>query len=149
MLKPLETLFDKLIAVLTALVPSWLLLLMARVALGGVFWLSARAKVEGLLTIKDSTYFLFEHEYALPLLPVNLAAQLATYSEHAFAIGLILGIATRFSALGVLGITAVIQLFVYPDAWATHLTWAALALLIATQGPGRVSLDSLLRSSRR
>ena len=64
-------------------------------------------------------------------------------------IGLTLGIATRCSALGVLGITAVIQLFVYPDAWATHLTWAALALLIATQGPGRVSLDSLLRSPRR
>lgn len=109
-----------------------------------VFWLSGRSKVEGF-RIKDSTWFLFEQEYKLPLIPSDWAAVLATLAEHALPVALVLGIATRLSALGLLGMTAVIQLFVYPEAWATHGLWAACFLALIARGPGRLSLDHLLR----
>lgn len=109
-----------------------------------VFWLSGRSKVEGF-QIKDSTWFLFEQEYKLPLIPSDWAAVLATLAEHALPVALVLGIATRLSALGLLGMTAVIQLFVYPEAWATHGLWAACFLALIARGPGRLSLDHLLR----
>ena len=109
-----------------------------------VFWLSGRSKVEGG-QIKDSTWFLFEQEYKLPLIPSDWAAVLATLAEHALPVALVLGIATRLSALGLLGMTAVIQLFVYPEAWATHGLWAACFLALIARGPGRLSLDHLLR----
>ena len=131
-------------ALLTTAVPPWLLLLLARIAMASIFWLSARTKVEGVLAIKDSTFFLFEHEYALPILPVSAAAHLATYSEHLFAVMLALGLGARIGAAGMLAITATIQVFVYPHAWPTHLNWAVLLLLVLTKGPGRLSLDHLL-----
>lgn len=109
-----------------------------------VFFQSGRSKVEGL-TIKDSTWFLFEQEYALPLIPSDLAAVMATVAEHVLPVLLVLGIATRLSALGLLGMTAVIQTFVYPEAWVTHGLWAACFLAIIAQGPGRIALDRLLR----
>ena len=109
-----------------------------------VFFQSGRSKVEGL-AIKDSTWFLFEQEYALPLIPSDWAAVLATLAEHALPVALVLGIATRLSALGLLGMTAVIQTFVYPEAWVTHGMWAACFLAIIARGPGRLSLDHLLR----
>lgn len=109
-----------------------------------VFFQSGRSKVEGL-AIKDSTWFLFEQEYALPLIPSDWAAVLATLAEHALPVALVLGIATRLSALGLLGMTAVIQTFVYPEAWVTHGLWAACFLAIIARGPGRLSLDHLLR----
>ena len=109
-----------------------------------VFWLSGRSKVEGF-QIKDSTWFLFEQEYKLPLIPSDWAAVLATLAEHALPVALVLGMATRLSALGLLGMTAVIQLFVYPEAWATHGLWAACFLALIARGPGRLSLDHLLR----
>ena len=108
-----------------------------------VFFQSGRSKVEGL-TIKDSTWFLFEQEYALPLIPSDLAAVMATLAEHVLPVLLVLGIATRLSALGLLGMTAVIQTFVYPEAWVTHGMWAACFLAIIAQGPGRIALDRLL-----
>ena len=109
-----------------------------------VLFQSGRSKVEGL-AIKDSTWFLFEQEYALPLIPSDWAAVLATLAEHALPVALVLGIATRLSALGLLGMTAVIQTFVYPEAWVTHGMWAACFLAIIARGPGRLSLDHLLR----
>ena len=109
-----------------------------------VFWQSGRSKVEGF-QIKDSTWFLFEQEYKLPLIPSDWAAVLATLAEHALPVLLVLGIATRLSALGLLGMTAVIQIFVYPEAWTTHGLWAACFLALIAQGPGRLSLDHLLR----
>ncbi len=109
-----------------------------------VFWQSGRSKVEGF-QIKDSTWFLFEQEYKLPLIPSDWAAVLATLAEHALPVLLVLGIATRLSALGLLGMTAVIQTFVYPEAWATHGLWAACFLALIARGPGRLSLDHLLR----
>lgn len=139
-----------LTALLQRLTPHSLLALMARLALAGIFWASARTKVEGWFTISDGTYTLFREEYRLPLLPPELAAQLATVSEHLFAALLLLGLGTRLSALALLGMTLVIQLFVYPDAWPTHLSWAALMLYLAGRGGGWMALDhALARLLRR
>jgi putative oxidoreductase len=135
-------------AALAGAVPHSVIALLARIAMGSTFWLSARTKVDGLLTLKDSTFFLFENEYALPVLPVNVAAYLATYSEHLFALMLFVGLGSRLGAAGMLGITAVIQLLVYPSAWPTHLGWAVLLLVIIAQGPGKLSLDHVLFGRR-
>jgi putative oxidoreductase len=134
-----------LAAALNRLIPESLLLLLARIGIAGVFWLSGRSKVEGFLTLRDSTYVLFAEEYTVPLLPPDVAAHLATYAEHLFPILLVLGLLTRLSAAALFVMTLVIQLFVYPDAWPTHLTWAALLLLLVARGGGALSLDRLLR----
>jgi putative oxidoreductase len=127
---------------LRAATPS-LLLLVARLGIASVFFLSGRTKVTGLLTLKPSTFQLFQYEYALPVLPTDLAAYLATYAEHLFPVLLVLGLATRPAAAALLGMTAVIEIFVYPGAWPTHLTWAALLLPLVVYGAGRWSMDEL------
>lgn len=136
------------LAVLLSRLPDWLWLLVCRLGIGAIFFLSGRTKVDGLLTLKDSTYTLFEYEYALPLIPSDLAAHAATYAEHGFPLLLALGLFTRLGAVGLLGMTATIQFFVYPDAWPTHLSWAAILLPIIARGPGSVSLDYLLGLER-
>jgi putative oxidoreductase len=118
--------------------------LVARLAIAAVFFYSGRTKVSGVLTIKPSTYSLFETEYALPLLSPQLAAHLATYAEHLFPLLLVLGLLARLSALALLAMTLVIQVFVYPDAWSTHLTWMGLMLIVIGRGAGWWSLDRLL-----
>jgi putative oxidoreductase len=123
---------------------AWLCLL-ARISIGAIFFLSGRTKVDGLLTISASTYELFREEYRVPLLPPELAAHLATYAENFLPILLVLGLFTRLSALLLLGMTLVIELFVYPDAWPTHLSWAALMLLLLSRGAGKWSVDHCLR----
>jgi len=130
------------IALLSSL-PEWIIAVAARVAVAGVFWTSARLKVDGF-TIKDSTYFLFEHEYALPLVPSDWAAVMGTIAEHVFPVMLILGLGTRFGALGLLVMTAVIQTFVYPGAWNLHLLWAVGLLYLIIKGAGPLSLDHLI-----
>ncbi len=120
------------------------LALCARFALAAIFFLSGRTKVEGLLTVSEGTYALFRDEYKVPLLAPEVAAHLATYAEHLLPALLVLGLFTRLSALGLLAMTAVIQLFVYPDAWPTHLSWAALALYLIGRGGGALSLDRRL-----
>lgn len=120
------------------------LLLIARLGAASVFFLSGRTKVDGILHITDSTYSLFETEYQLPLLPPHLSAHLATYAEHLFPILLVLGLFSRVGALGLLAMTLTIEIFVYPDAWPTHLSWAGLLLPILCRGGGRFSLDYLL-----
>lgn len=127
------------------LIPPWLLALVVRFGIASVFFLSGRTKVDGLLHITDSTYYLFAEEYRVPLIPSAIAAHMATWAEHLFPILLVLGLATRLSALGLLGMTLVIQTFVYPGAWATHLTWAGLLLYLVRYGAGPVSLDRLLK----
>ena len=117
------------------------LALVDRVAIAAIFFLSGRTKVDGWLTVSESAYALFREEYRVPLLPAETAAHLATYAEHLFPILLVLGLLTRLSALALLGMTAVIQVFVYPDAWPTHLSWAGLLLYLAGRGAGRLSLD--------
>jgi putative oxidoreductase len=143
----IAAIYQRLTAPLS-LIPSNLLLLVARFGVASVFFQSGRTKVEGLLTITDSTYSLFETEYALPLIPTDIAAHAATYSEHLFPILLVLGLFSRLGALGLFGMTAVIEIFVYPDAWPTHLSWAGLLLPIIACGPGAWSLDNLLGLDR-
>ena len=103
------------------LLPPALQLLLARVGIAAVFFLSGRTKVQGWLTIKPFTYELFRSEYKLPLVSAELAAPLAAYAEHLLPLLLVVGMFTRFSALGLLAMTAVIEIFVYPNAWPTHL----------------------------
>jgi len=131
-----------------AAIPAAPVALMLRVFPALVFLQSGRTKVEGF-SIKDSTWFLFEHEYALPLIPPQVAAVMATVAEHVLPALLILGLFTRLSALGLLGMTAVIQIFVYPDAWMTHGLWAAALLAVAARGPGSWSADHLTGIDRR
>lgn len=133
-----------LAATLQRALPENLLLLVARFGVASVFFLSGRTKVEGFLSIKPSTYDLFASEYALPLVSPNVAAHMATYAEHLFPVLLVLGLFTRLSAFGLLTMTAVIEVFVYPDAWPTHLTWAGLLLPLLARGGGAWSIDRLL-----
>lgn len=140
-------LWQRLTGILSRPSSQGLALLLARIALAGIFWRSGRTKVaEGSwLQLSDTTRYLFETEYAgVPLAP-DLAAPLALYAEHLFPALLVLGLATRFSAFALLGLTLVIQLFVYPEAWwTTHIVWAALAGMLITIGAGIISLDHLV-----
>lgn len=128
-----------------AIIPEWLIALVCRFGVAAVFFLSARTKVEGVITLKPETFTLFTYEYNVPLLSPEIAAYLATYAEHAFSILLVLGLLTRISAAGLIGMTLVIQLFVYPDAWPTHLSWAGPMLYLLARGGGAFSLDRALK----
>ena len=130
------------------LLPPALLLLVARLGIAAVFFLSGRTKVTGFLELKPSTYTLFRSEYALPLIPPEWAAYLATYAEHLFPLLLVLGLLTRPAAAALLGMTLVIEVFVYPDAWPVHLTWAGLLLPLLAYGGGAWSLDRVIRAKR-
>ena len=116
----------------------------ARVSLAAIFFMSGRTKVDGLLTVSEGAYTLFREEYRVPLAPPELVAHLATYAEHLFPVLLVLGLFTRFSAAALLGMTAVIQIFVYPSAWPTHLSWATIALYLMAKGGGVMSVDRKL-----
>lgn len=145
------TLYDRLTGWLSSRLPEGIALLVTRAALAGIFWRSGRTKVEEgtALSINDTTYFLFEHEYTGLPLPVDLAVPLATYAEHLFPILLVLGLFARFAALSLLVMTLIIQFFVYPEAWwATHIVWVALAAILVSRGGGLFSLDALLASRR-
>jgi putative oxidoreductase len=136
---------NRLAALAEQAVPDWLIPVLQRVAIAAIFFLSGRTKVEGLFTLTDGTFFLFENEYALPLIAPYAAAYIATVAEHLFPVLLVLGLFTRFSAAALLVMTFVIQLFVYPDAWPVHLSWAALLVPLIGRGAGRFSLDRLMR----
>jgi putative oxidoreductase len=140
----LTTTWSRIADRLDTLVSHDLLALAARFGVGAVFFYSGRTKVDGVLTVNENAFTLFEEEYKVPLLPPELAAHLATYAEHLLPLLLALGLATRLSALGLLAMTAVIQLFVYPAAWPTHLTWAVGLFYLAGRGAGAVSLDRAL-----
>lgn len=127
------------------LLPLDLILLVQRLGLAAIFFQSGRTKVEGWFTLTDGTFFLFENDYALPLLPPVQAAYAATGAEHLFPILLLFGLFTRLSAAALLAMTLVIQIFVYPDAWPTHLSWAGLAIPLIALGGGRAAVDRLVR----
>lgn len=133
--------FDLFASTASTLLPASALLLVQRLGIAAIFLMSGRTKVDGLITVNDSALELFRYEYALPLIPPELAAYAATYSEHLFPLLLILGLFTRFAAAGLLVMTIVIQLFVYFDAWPTHLSWAGLLLPLIALGGGKLSLD--------
>jgi len=128
---------------LVAAIPYWFVALVARISIAAVFWRSGQTKLDGW-HISDSAILLFQDEYRLPLMNPTFAAYVATIAEHAFPVLLVIGLATRFSALALLIMTLVIEIFVYPDAWPTHGTWAACFLIVMTQGPGKISLDHLI-----
>ena len=119
-------------------------LLVSRIAIAAVFFYSGRTKVSGVLHVTDQAVGLFRDEYRLPLVDPAFAAHAAAYAEHALPLLLVIGLGTRAAALGLLAMTAVIEVFVYPDAWPTHLSWAAPLLLIASRGAGAWSLDRAL-----
>jgi putative oxidoreductase len=135
-------------------VPESAIALLGRFSVAAVFWKSGQTKVEGLAIdlvsgslelgtprLASSAVDLFRHEYRLPWLPPELAATLAAVGEHALPLLLLLGLGTRFAALGLLVMTAVIQFGVYPSAYPTHGVWAAVLLWLMVRGPGVVSLD--------
>lgn len=129
---------------LAALIPDSLLTVMARLSVAGIFWRSGQTKLDGW-KISDMAVELFRDEYKVPLLSPELAATLATFAEHVFPIMLIIGLGARLGALGLLGMTLVIEIFVYPDAWPIHGVWAVALLFIISRGPGVLSLDHLIR----
>lgn len=141
--KGLRKQWNRIADALENLIGHTLLALVARLGIAAIFFLSGRTKVDGLLTVNDSAFSLFQEEYKVPLIPSDIAAYMATYAEHLFPILLIFGLFTRLSAFALLGMTAVIQFFVYPDAWPTHLSWAGLLLYLLARGGGRISLDRL------
>ena len=124
-------------------IPHDLIAIIARISIGTVFWRSAMTKIEGL-SLKPSTFYLFENDYRLPLVPPEAAAYLATATELTMPLLLWSGVLTRFAATILLGMTLVIQLFVIPGGWPEHLLWFAVLLLIIARGPGVISLDHLI-----
>lgn len=133
---------------LMSAIPWWPVALLTRVSIAAVFWQSGQTKLDGW-QISASAIELFKNEYKLPLLDPTLGAHLAAIAEHVFPALLVLGLATRLSALALLLMTLVIQIFVYPDAWPTHGTWAACFLILMTRGAGEVSLDHIIAQHRR
>ena len=129
-------------------IPDWLIALAARVFPAAVFWQSGQTKVAGF-HLKPSAIALFQNEYQLPLIDPVIAAHISAFSEHFFPILLVIGLATRFSALALLFMTAVIEIFVYPDAWPTHGVWATCFLVVISRGPGWLSLDHLIGQKYR
>ncbi|MBP8295833.1 MAG: DoxX family protein [Burkholderiales bacterium] len=140
----LRAAWNRLADVLDTVVSHGTLTLACRLAIAAIFYMSGRTKVEGWLMLTDGAYALFRDEYRVPLLSPEFAAHAAAYAEHVFPLLLVLGLFTRLSALALLGMTAVIQIFVYPDAWPTHLSWAALLLYLAGRGGGPLALDRAL-----
>jgi putative oxidoreductase len=139
--------YRRAVAVLSTRWVEALALLFVRIALAGIFWRSGRTKVDegSWLSVSDTAKFLFQEEYKNVPLPPDFAAHLATYAEHLFPILLVIGLFTRLSALALLGMTMVIQIFVYPEAWwSVHMIWVALALILIVRGGGQFSLDAVL-----
>jgi putative oxidoreductase len=140
-------------------IPHSFIAFIARFSIAAVFWTSGQTKVQGFVVnlvngefalgwprLSDSALALFQDEYKLPFVPPELAAPMAATAEHFFPLLILIGLGTRFSALALLGMTTVIQLFVYPGAYATHGTWAAVLLLLISRGPGVLSVDHWLAS---
>ena len=138
-------------------IPHSLIAFVARFSIAAVFWKSGQTKVEGLAIdlvsgtfepgiphLADSALYLFSTEYKVPLLSPEMAAHAAAFGEHVFPVLILLGFATRFSALALLGMTLTIQLFIYPDAYPTHGTWIAILLYLMARGPGVLSIDHLI-----
>lgn len=143
--------YDRLTAWLASRLPESIALLILRVALAGVFWRSGRTKIEEgtLFSISEQAYFLFEYEYTGLPIPPSVATPMATLAEHLLPLLLVLGLFTRFSALGLMVMTLVIQFFVYPDAWwQTHILWVAMAAILVSRGGGLFSLDAALAARR-
>jgi putative oxidoreductase len=121
-------------------VPYSVLALPLRFALATVFWNSGMTKLANW----DATLQLFEDEYKVPLLPPDIAAHLGAGIELTTPVLLVLGFLTRPAALVLLGMTTIIEVFVYPQAWPTHIQWAAMLLVLFCRGGGSYSIDHWL-----
>ena len=139
-------------------IPDAGIALLGRFSIAAIFWKSGQTKVQGFSLdivsgefqfgwprLSDSVVDLFRDEYRLPLIPPELGAIMAAFSEHLFPALILIGLATRFSALALLGMTATIQLLVYPDAYPTHGVWAAVLLFLVARGPGPLALDHFIK----
>jgi putative oxidoreductase len=145
--------YDRIIVTLSSPFAESLVLLFVRVTLAGIFWRSGRTKVAdgSLLTISENTLYQFDDApfNNVPLQSAEFAAHLTLYAEHLFPVLLVIGLFTRVSALALIGMTLVIQLFVFPEAWwSVHSLWVAMALVLIVRGGGTLSLDTLLRKRR-
>jgi putative oxidoreductase len=138
-------------------IPNGFIAVVARFSIAAVFWNSGQTKVQGFVLnivsgevslgwprLSDSAVALFQDEYKLPLIAPEIAAPMAAMAEHVFPLLILIGLGTRLSALALLGMTLVIQVFVYPGAYATHGTWAAVLLYLMARGPGALSVDHWL-----
>jgi len=123
-------------------------LLIARLAIAPVFWWSGRTKVDGF-SVTPEAISLFQYEYELPLISPVLAAHLAALAEHLLPVLLVIGLTTRLGAAGLLAMTLVIQIFVYPDAWRVHFLWMSILLFILVRGPGKYALDQFIFKDKK
>ena len=123
-----------------AILPLSILQLAMRIGVGAVFFKAGLLKYNS----PEFTYLLFRDEYQVPVLAPEVAARLAMVNELTILVLLFLGIATRVATLPLLGMIAVIQTFVYPNAWTDHLLWGSVLVFLLTQGPGVLSLDHLI-----
>ena len=137
-----------------AKIPEWVVNLAMRLIIFKIFWFSVQTKINGLTiagqhfafwNVTDNTFLLFDFEYDIPLIPSTLAAYMGTFGEFFLSLLILFGCFTRFAALGFLGMTMVIQLFVYPDAWWTvHVYWCLPLLYLMKYGGGKISIDRYL-----
>lgn len=139
---PSTTLLERVEAVLDGLsrFPVAILQFLLRLSIASVFWHSGMTKIASW----DTTIALFRDEYMVPILPPELAAGLAATVELTCPVLLVLGLATRLATLPMLGMTFVIEVFVYPEQWIEHLMWASILVFILTRGPGAFSVDHVL-----
>ena len=138
--RPLTAMIGRVIRWLDS-VPYSVLAIPLRFAVATVFWNSAMTKLANW----ETAISLFTEEYKVPLLPPELTAYMAATIELTTPVLLVLGLATRPAALVLLGMTTVIEVFVYPQAWPTHVQWAAMLLVLLCRGPGTLSLDHVIR----
>ena len=138
LLSRIRRLYDAL-----GLLPLSLIQLMARCSLAIVFWRSGMTKLANW----DLTLQLFANEYKVPVLPPEIAAPMAASIELSTPVLLVLGLLTRVATLPMIGMTLVIQIFVYPMSWADHLTWMTMLLLLLSRGPGVIALDHLIKKA--
>lgn len=120
--------------------PLSLILLGMRFGIGFVFFNSGTLKINSF----EFAVKLFEDEYKLPFIDPVTGAKLAAFNELTFPLFLFFGLATRLATLPLLGMVAIIEIFVYPQAWVEHLLWASVLVLLLTRGPGKISLDYLI-----
>lgn len=152
-----ERMIRRTIDLLTC-IPDTLIAFVGRFSIAAIFWKSGQTKVQnfaidivngefqlGMPRLSDSVVDLFRDEYRLPLIPPELAAVAAAFAEHLFPLLILIGLATRFSALALLVMTMTIQLLVYPDAYPTHGVWATVLIFLIARGPGKLSVDHLIK----
>ncbi len=121
-------------------IPLSIVQLAMRVGVGAVFFNAGVIKYRSW----EFTLLLFRDEYKVPLLDPALAARIAMIQELTLPVLLFLGLATRLATVPLLGMIAVIQTFVYPNAWIEHLVWSSILVFLLARGPGVLSLDHLI-----